>query len=233
MAPRSMMLNMESITNCKTANHSAAHGLRYASPVRLGPVGLHSKYKMREAEVIFNYTVELKRWCKINLITVIIVFSLAACNRDNSGSTVQPVSAAKPTSSASKTNILEPDSWSFPGIVESARKIAPRNIEGRDFGSSGMAYSMAEIKSLPIATLPPQELQKYADIVTHAYPDAVFRQLGGACNDMPTEEFNITSVAGIAYVSLHAVDLDTRQSAALCLSGLQIKLKTGKSSLRQ
>jgi hypothetical protein len=188
---------------------------------------------MMEAEVIFNFTIELKRWCNINLITVIIVFFLAACNRDNSGATVQPVSSEKPSNSATKNSILEPDSWSFRDVVESARKIAPRNIEGRVFDYSGLAYSLAEINSLPIATLPPQELQKYADIVTHAYPDAVFRQLGGACNDMPIEQFNVTSVAGIAYVSLHAVDSDTRQSAALCLSGLQIKLKTGKSSLRK
>lgn len=75
-----------------------------------------------------------------------------------------------------QNSIPEPSSWLFPDVIESARTISPRNVEGRIFNQFGLAYSLEELEALPVATMTPQELQKYADIVTHAYPDAVFRQ---------------------------------------------------------
>ena len=72
--------------------------------------------------------------------------------------------------------IPEPESWKFPDVVEYARKITPRNVEGKLFNTFGLVYSNDELKNLSLETMSPEELQKYADVVTHAYPDAVYRQ---------------------------------------------------------
>jgi hypothetical protein len=117
--------------------------------------------------------------------------------------------------------IPEPRSWSFPDVIESARAISPRNVEGRTFNQFGLAYSLEELNALPVATMTPQELQKYADIVTHAYPDAVFRQTPASCKELPIDQINTTSIANVAYVSLHAIVPATRERAANCLRELQ------------
>jgi hypothetical protein len=70
-----------------------------------------------------------------------------------------------------------------------------------------------------------QELQKYADIVTHAYPDAVSRQIPASCKEIPIEGMNPTAVAGVAYVSLHAIEPATRGRATTCLGEIQAKWK--------
>lgn len=114
--------------------------------------------------------------------------------------------------------IPEPGSWSFPAVIESARKIAPQNIEGRNFDERGLAYPVAELDALKPSSVPPEELQKYADIVTYAYPDAVWRQVPLSCDVLPVEQLNTITIAGMAYVSLHAVRLETRNRVAACLS---------------
>jgi hypothetical protein len=126
--------------------------------------------------------------------------------------------------------IPEPESWKFPDIVESARKISPRNVEGKLFNTFGLVYSSDELKKLPLDTMPPEELQKYADIVTHAYPDAVYRQFPVSCEELPVKKLNETSVAGVAYVSIHANDPDTRKKATVCLKVIQRLLKEENSS---
>ncbi len=123
--------------------------------------------------------------------------------------------------------IPEPATWAFPDVIEGARKIAPRNVEGRIFNKLGLAYSSNELKKLPIATMSSEDLQKYADIVTHAYPDAVFRQFPVSCKDIPIDQINETSIANIAYVALNAIDMSTRKRAETCLKEIQKRLTKG------
>jgi hypothetical protein len=126
--------------------------------------------------------------------------------------------------------ITEPESWKFPDIVESARKISPRNVEGKLFNTFGLVYSRDELKNLSIDTMPPEELQKYADIVTHAYPDAIYRQFPASCEEIPVKQLNETAIAGVAYVSLNAIDPDTREKAAACLKVIQRLLREENNS---
>jgi hypothetical protein len=124
--------------------------------------------------------------------------------------------------------ILEPESWSFPGVIEYARKISPNNVEGKQFNSFGLVYLSSDDK-LKISTMSAQELQKYADIVTHAYPDAVAKQLPSSCSKLHAEQLNITTVGGVAYISIHAVNLKTREWAKECMVEIQkIFAKIGK-----
>jgi len=126
--------------------------------------------------------------------------------------------------------IPEPESWKFPEIVEYARKISPRNVEGKLFNTFGLVYSSDELKMLSLDTMPPEELQKYADIVTHAYPDAVYRQFPASCEEITVKQLNETAIAGVAYVSLNAIDPDTREKAAACLKVIQQLLKEENNS---
>ena len=121
--------------------------------------------------------------------------------------------------------IPEPDSWSFPEVIESARAISPENIEGRPFDQFGMAYSSGVLKELPIASMTAQELQKYADIVTHAYPDAVFKSVPASSKEISLDKMNETTFANIAYISLHAINPDTRFKAAEFLREFQERWK--------
>lgn len=134
-----------------------------------------------------------------------------------------------------QNSIPEPSSWLFPDVIESARAISPRNVEGRIFNQFGLAYSLEELEALPVATMTPQELQKYADVVTHAYPDAVFRQRLFAspissCKEIPIDKMNTTSIANAAYISLHAIVPATRERAANCLRELQELWRDRKSA---
>jgi len=119
----------------------------------------------------------------------------------------------------------EPATWEFPAVIESARTIAPRNVDGRTFDRFGLAYPIDTLDDLPVGTMTAEELQKYADIVTHAYPDAVFHRSPVPCSEFPVENMNTVSFANMAYVSLHAVDVTTRERARVCLEHLQSKLR--------
>ncbi|QFT53077.1 hypothetical protein [Microbulbifer sp. THAF38] len=120
-----------------------------------------------------------------------------------------------------KKIILEPESWSFPEVVEHARKINTNNIEGKPFNRFGLVYTSEEVSSLKLSALSAQDLQKYADIVTHAYPDAVAKHLPSQCGALPLDKINETAVAGIAYVSINAIQKNTRNKAIKCLAELQ------------
>ena len=122
-------------------------------------------------------------------------------------------------------DIPEPESWSFPDVIESARKIAPNNLEGRPFNKFGLSYSREVLGGLNVSAMSAKELQNYADIVAHAYPDAVSKQLPRSCDDVPIDQVNETSLAGIAFVSINAVNEETRIWAKECLSIIQRKLK--------
>lgn len=106
--------------------------------------------------------------------------------------------------------ILEPESWSFPQVIEYARKVSPNNTEGKSFNQFGLVYSFQEVATLKLSILPPKELQKYSDIVTNVYPDAVAKQLPEKCDTLPVEKLNETAVAGIAYVSINAANLNAK-----------------------
>ncbi|QSX38192.1 hypothetical protein [Shewanella sedimentimangrovi] len=116
---------------------------------------------------------------------------------------------------------MEPESWAFPDVIEHARKISPNNSEGKPFNQFGLVYSSEEVASLKLSILSATELQKYADIVTHAYPDAVAKQLPEQCHNLPVEQLNETAVAGIAYISINATNSTTRKWATECLSAIQ------------
>lgn len=70
-----------------------------------------------------------------------------------------------------------------------------------------------------------QELQKYADIVTHAYPDAVARQIPDSLDSIPLESMNETTVAGLAYISINAKEPQTREKAKRNLLEIQARLR--------
>lgn len=129
------------------------------------------------------------------------------------------------TARSADAPLPEPASWSFPAVVESARTLSPRNVEGRRFNELGLAYTTAELDALKPDRLTVGELQQYADIVAHAYPDAVWKQLTMPCDQIPVRNSNPTAFANIAYIALHAVSLDTRKKAATCLSTLQDALR--------
>jgi len=122
-------------------------------------------------------------------------------------------------------SIISPESWSFPQVIEFARKITPNNVEGRPFNQFGLVYSSEELSKLDFSKMNAEKLQNYADIVTHAYPDAVAKQLPSSCDSVPVEKLNETAIAGIAYISIHASKVETRNWAKSCLSTIQSKLK--------
>ncbi|MBN1904983.1 MAG: hypothetical protein JW927_07790 [Deltaproteobacteria bacterium] len=155
----------------------------------------------------------MKRGCQLIAVAMVLVFILLF---------VYPFKETYATS-----DLPEPATWAFPDVIECARKIAPRNIEGRIFDQLGLAYSRSEVKKLPIATMSSDDLQKYADIVTTAYPDAVFRQFPVSCKEIPIDQMNETSIANIAYVAHNAIDKSTRERAESCLKEIQKRLTKG------
>jgi hypothetical protein len=74
-----------------------------------------------------------------------------------------------------------------------------------------------------VASLTASELQKYADIVTHAYPDAAFLRTVSVkgCSVISADELNPTALANVAYISLQAKIPTNRAEAASCLKQLQ------------
>ena len=116
-----------------------------------------------------------------------------------------------------------PRSWQFPEVIEAARAFSPRNLEGRPFDQRGLAYPLEQLDSLPVSSLTTAELQKYADIVTHAFPDAAFLRAISSqrCSDTSADELNPTALANVAYVSLQAKIPSNRAEAASCLKQLQ------------
>ena len=129
------------------------------------------------------------------------------------------------TTHAAKEGILEPECWNSPDVIESARKVSPKNIEGKTFDAYGCAYSSEELAALKVYDLPIDELQKYADIVVHAYPDAVGRQLPNKYEDLPISQMNKTCIANVAYVSIHATNPDIRKHAAECFAFIHNSLQ--------
>ena len=121
--------------------------------------------------------------------------------------------------------VASPESWSFPQVIESARKISPKNVEGHPFNQFGLVYSPKELSKLDFSKMKAEKMQNYADIVTHAYPDAISKQLPSSCEAIPIEQLNETAIAGIAYISIHASKAATRNKAKTCLSTIQKKLK--------
>lgn len=113
---------------------------------------------------------------------------------------------------------LEPESWSYPAVIEHARKISPNNVEGKPFNEFGLVYPIDELESIRVSELDAQELQKYADIVTHAYPDAVAKQMPESLDRITLQKINNTAIAGLAYISIHAKGAEAREHAKRLLS---------------
>ncbi len=132
------------------------------------------------------------------------------------------------TSHASSSELIpEPAIWSFPDVVESALEISPTNIEGRAFNQLGIAYPLETFNNIDLATINIEDLQKYADVVTHAYPDAVIvkSQIPSNCENMPADQFNETSLAGLAFISINAIVESNRNTAQSCLQGILRNLR--------
>ena len=130
---------------------------------------------------------------------------------------------SSPIAYASET-IPMPESWGFPQVIESARAISPNNVEGKPFNRFGLVYTPDELEELKLSSMSTEELQKYADIVTHAYPDAIARGFPPSCNDLPIKKLNETTVAGLAYISIHALNKSSRSKASACLVVIRKKL---------
>lgn len=183
----------------------------------------------RQAMMDPEVEMDSRRLRLLALAGLALAVFFAGCGRKDASTSALPVSTTQSTAPSSRGAIPEPPSWSFPDIVESARAISPRNVEGRTFNQFGLAYPSEDLEAVPVATMSAHELQKYADIVTHAYPDAVFRQAPASCKEISVEGLNTTAVAAIAYVSLHAIEPATRGRATICLGEVQSKLKERKS----
>lgn len=134
------------------------------------------------------------------------------------------------TKQQASNSIPEPDSWKFPSVVESARKIAPKNIEGRAFDRFGLAYPLAKYKTLDFASLSVDELQKYADVVAYAYPDAVSKRTPDDCSGIPLDKVNAASAGAMAYISTHAVLPSSREKSLKCLLVIQERLRENSST---
>lgn len=121
-----------------------------------------------------------------------------------------------------KLSLPVPKSWQFPQVIDLARTITPRNRAGRPFDRDGLAYSLEQLNALPVLTLSPAELQNYADIVTHAFPDAAFIRTTSlmSCGTIPADQLNTTAIANLAFVSLQAKCPANRAEAAICLQEL-------------
>jgi hypothetical protein len=166
----------------------------------------------------------------VSSVCVALALQVGGCSSKDAPASKPVVTATRAPTSPGQRSITEPASWSFPAVIESARAIGPHNVEGRPFDQRGLAYAPEELDALPVATMSAQELQKYADIVTHAYPDAVFRQVPASCKESSLDQINATAVAGIAYVSLHAIDPGTRENAARCLEEVQERRRARQSA---
>ena len=116
-----------------------------------------------------------------------------------------------------------PPSWDFPEVSIAAHEITPENMAGIAFKEDGLAYSVETLATLSVLTMSARELQKYADVVTHAFPDAVAMRGESLedCRDFPAEALNETSFGNIAYISLNAIKEENRSWAAQCLYDLQ------------
>lgn len=148
---------------------------------------------------------------KIKSLLILSVLFVGACS---SPGTTDQVSESIP----------EPESWAFPEVIESARKIAPKNIEGKVFDRFGLAYPLEEYKSLDLASLSVDELQKYADVVAYAYPDAVSMRSPEDCSGIPLNKVNAASVGAMAYISNHAIRKLSREKSLKCLLVIQQRL---------
>ena len=114
---------------------------------------------------------------KINLLLMLSILFIGTYSNAN---TTEKVSQSIP----------EPESWAFPAVIESAKKLARQNIEGKLCNRFGLAYPLAEYKTLNLASLSVDELQNYADVVTHAYPDAISMRSPEDCSDIPLNKVN-------------------------------------------
>ncbi|GLQ71690.1 hypothetical protein [Vibrio penaeicida] len=125
------------------------------------------------------------------------------------------------TTTSHNAGYPEPPSWDFPYVTEAAYEISPHNLEGRPFNSDGLAYTHEELEALPVKNMTSEQLQNYADVVTHAFPDATYQSVPESCEDISAESLNETSLANVAYISIQAVEKATRDSARSCLATLQ------------
>jgi hypothetical protein len=135
-----------------------------------------------------------------------------------------PTSAV--ATSSAPVEVPEPPSWMFPEVVTAARARCPKNIEGLRFDEHGLAYTTREIDELPVLSMTPEQLQRYADVVTYAYPDASFRRGTPDCDAVPLEYVQSSALANLAFMSLNAVLPETREQASRCLQRLIERLRS-------
>lgn len=113
--------------------------------------------------------------------------------------------------------------------MEAARELVPLSIEGKPFNRHGFAYPIEELKQLDVKNMSAAELQNYADVTTHAYPDALGRQSADEYDSTEADELSNRAIATVAYVSLNAIDAGIRSEAAACLARVQADLQRQES----
>ncbi|TVV42556.1 hypothetical protein [Thalassolituus sp. C2-1] len=156
------------------------------------------------------------------LILATSVLLLSACSQIET-------QTADTEAAAQVQSIPEPPTWRFPDIMEAARELVPLSIEGKPFNRHGFAYPIEELKQLDVKNMSAAELQNYADVTTHAYPDALGRQIADECDSTEADELSNRAIATVAYVSFNAIDAGIRSEAAACLARVQADLQRQES----
>ena len=118
-----------------------------------------------------------------------------------------------------------PPSWAMPALIEHAREKSPNNIEGQPFNKIGLVDTYPPLSHRDLYDMEAIQLQKYADIVTHAYTDAVAEQLPDSLESIDIQTLNQTSIANISYISINASKQKIRLSAKSILNAIQQKLR--------
>ena len=111
-----------------------------------------------------------------------------------------------------------PNDWSFPGIIQESFSIMDLQKKGhlfnRETGLPCITPSSHDFK-----TMPWNELEKFSDVVTNAFPDATAIHLQDVMNTNPHElNLNVTSLGNLAFISNHAVMPVNRNMAKELLS---------------
>lgn len=114
-----------------------------------------------------------------------------------------------------ETDIRKPSTWEFPYILDEAFSIVDRwNIADRFDRKSGMSIACKTANNPDLKKMPWNELQYFADVITHAFPDAVLLSMIKTWGENPyLTNLNITAVGNLAFISNNARSPYNRNSA--------------------
>lgn len=113
------------------------------------------------------------------------------------------------------TEIRKPSTWEFPHIINEAFQLVDHwGIGDRFDRKSGMSNACKTANNPDFKKMPWNELQYFADVITHAFPDAVLLSMIEAWGENPhMTNLNKTAVGNLAFISNNARVPDNRKSA--------------------